>query len=226
MSGGSGLLNFSGRPRLPAIRQTEAAECGLACLAMIASYHGHEIDLNALRRKFPVSLKGATLKDLMQVAGRLGLGARALRLEPEHLPQLRLPAILHWDLNHFVVLASVERRGATLHDPGRGIRRLSHAELAQHMTGVALELTPTPAFERKRERERVGLLAMVGRVAGLGRALGQALVLSLLLQLFVLASPFYMQIAVDDAVVKGDAGLLTALAIGFEIGRASCRERV
>ena len=215
MSGGAGLLNFTGRPRLPAIRQTEAAECGLACLAMVASYHGHEIDLNALRRKFPISLKGATLKDLMQVAGRLGLAGRALRLEPEHLPELRLPAILHWDLNHFVVLASVARQGVTVHDPARGVRRLSHAELSAHMTGVALELTPTPAFERKRESERVGFLAMVGRVAGLGRALGQALVLSLLLQLFVLASPFYMQIAVDDAVVKGDEGLLTALAIGF-----------
>jgi ATP-binding cassette, subfamily B, bacterial CvaB/MchF/RaxB len=210
-------LDFRGRPRLPAIRQAEAAECGLACLAMIASYHGHEVDLNALRRRFPISLKGVTLKDLMQIAARLNLAGRALRLEPENLRKLRLPAILHWDMNHFVVLGSVGRKQVTIHDPALGVRVLGYAELSGHMTGVALELTPTQGFERLRERERVGILDMVGRVSGLGRALGQALVLSLILQLFVLASPFYMQIAVDEVVVKGDEGLLTALAVGFTL---------
>ncbi len=215
MSAATALLNFTGRPRLPMVRQSEVAECGLACLAMVASYHGHELDLNTLRRKFPVSVKGVTLKELLQVAGRLGLAGRALRLEPEHLKQLRLPAILHWDLNHFVVLRHVGRRSITIHDPARGVRKLSYAELSGHMTGVALELTPTPNFEKKREVERIGLFTLVGRLTGLGRALTQALLLSLILQVFVLVSPFYMQIAVDDAVVKGDGGLLTALAIGF-----------
>jgi ATP-binding cassette subfamily B protein RaxB len=211
------LLDFYGRPRLPAIRQAEAAECGLACLAMIASYHGHEADLNALRRRFPISLKGVTLKELMQIAARLGLAGRALRLEPENLRKLRLPAILHWDMNHFVVLRSVGRTRVTIHDPALGVRVLAHSELSGHMTGVALELTPTQGLERRREQERVGILDIVGQVSGLGRALGQALTLSLILQLFVLASPFYMQIAVDEVVVKGDEGLLAALAIGFAL---------
>ena len=214
---GAHLLDFRGRSRLPAIRQAEAAECGLACLAMIASYYGHEVDLNVLRRRFPISLKGVTLKDLMQMAARLDLSGRALRLEPENLRTLRLPAILHWDMNHFVVLRAVGRKQVTIHDPALGVRVLAYAELSGHMTGVALELTPTQSFERRRERECVGILDMVGRVSGLGRALGQALVLSLILQLFVLASPFYMQIAVDEAVVKGDEGLLAALAIGFAL---------
>src|SRR3954468_5949063 len=102
-----GLLNFSGRRFLPVIRQTEAAECGLACLAMVASYHGRRTDLNALRRRHPVSLKGVTLRGLIQIADQLGLASRAVRLEPGHLRQLRLPAILHWDMNHFVVLRDV-----------------------------------------------------------------------------------------------------------------------
>jgi ATP-binding cassette subfamily B protein RaxB len=83
------------------------------------------------------------------------------------------------------------------------------------MTGVALELTPTPDFERKREVERVRMGALIGRVAEFRRAIGQALVLSVIVQLFVLASPFYMQIAVDDVVAKGDSGLLVGLAVGF-----------
>jgi ATP-binding cassette, subfamily B, bacterial CvaB/MchF/RaxB len=208
-------LNFTGRARLPVMLQNEIAECGVACLAMIAAYHGHELDLNALRRRFPVSLKGTTLKELIDIASRLGLSSRALRLEPEHLRQLRLPAILHWDLNHFVVLKSVGPRGVTIHDPARGALKLSFAEVAAHMTGVAFELTPTGTFERKREVERISMRALVGRVPELGRALAQAIVLSSIVQLFVLGSPFYMQTAVDDAVVRGDGGLLTTLAIGF-----------
>jgi len=209
------FLNFTGRARLPVILQTELAECGLACLAMISAFYGHEFDLNTLRRRFPISAKGVTLKALIEVASRLGFSSRPLRLEPEHLKELRLPAILHWDLNHFVVLKSVGRSKVVIHDPAIGLRHYSFEELTKHMTGVALELTPTPTFERKREVERLRITTLIGRVAEFGRALGQALVLSVIVQLFVLVSPFYMQIAVDDAVGKGDSGLLVALAIGF-----------
>src|SRR5436309_13772460 len=95
------LLNFSGRGFLPLIRQTEAAECGLACLAMVASYHGHQLDMNTLRRRHPVSLNGVTLRALIQVASQLHLVCRPLRYELEYLSQLRLPAILHLDMSHF-----------------------------------------------------------------------------------------------------------------------------
>ena len=103
-----GGLRFGSARRLPVFLQTEAAECGLASLGMIACFHGHRIDLAGMRRRFTVSLKGATLAYLMQVAGRLHLAPRPLRLELEELGQLRAPCILHWDLNHFVVLKSAD----------------------------------------------------------------------------------------------------------------------
>src|SRR3984893_9177843 len=96
------LLNFSGRRFLPLIRQTEAAECGLGCLATGASYHRHLAEMNSLRRRYPVRMKGVTLRDLMEIAAHLGLACRPLRIELGHLGQLRLPAILHWDMVHFV----------------------------------------------------------------------------------------------------------------------------
>ena len=139
-------LRLLARPRLPVMLQTEAAECGLASLGMVACYHGHRIDLASLRRRFAVSLKGATLAFLMQVAGRLDLAPRPLKLELEELPALRTPCILHWDLNHFVVLKSADARGAVIHDPARGVRRLATAEVSAHFTGIALELTPTAPF--------------------------------------------------------------------------------
>ena len=102
--------------RLPLVLQTEATECGLACLAMIAGYHGHHTGLMELRRRFS-SLKGISLKQLIQTAHRLGLGTRAVKLDLGDLGKLKLPCVLHWNFNHFVVLKAVDGRGAVLHDP-------------------------------------------------------------------------------------------------------------
>jgi ATP-binding cassette subfamily B protein RaxB len=150
------LSPFASR-RVPLLLQTEAAECALACLAMVAGAHGHRTDLATLRQRFSLSLKGATLADLVRMAGELQFNSRALRVEPEQLEQLALPCILHWDLNHFVVLADLRGGVATLHDPARGVRRMSLAELSRHFTGVALELTPAADFSPRIERQSVRL---------------------------------------------------------------------
>ena len=208
-------LDFGTRRRLPVFLQTEAAECGLASLGMVASFHGHRVDLAGLRRRFTLSLKGATLAYLMQAAGRLHLAPRALRLELGELPKLRTPCILHWDLNHFVVLASAGPREAVIHDPAAGVRRLPMAEVSRHFTGVALELVPTAEFRPVDDRRRVRLRDLTGPVTGLARSLAQVLLLALALQAFALLAPFYMQWVVDGAVVSADRDLLTVLGLGF-----------
>jgi ATP-binding cassette subfamily B protein RaxB len=211
-------IDFFGRgARLPALLQSEAAECGLTCVAMVATYHGHAVDLISLRRKFSISLKGTTLKDVLTIAQRMGMMGRGLRLEPEHLHQIKTPCILHWDMNHFVVLKEVRGRRIVIHDPASGVRTYTLEELGRHFTGIALELTPSSAFEKKKDVVKLPLSAFWGRLKGMNRALGQALVLSAILQVMALASPFYMQLVVDDAVTKADGGLLTALAIGFTL---------
>jgi ATP-binding cassette, subfamily B, bacterial CvaB/MchF/RaxB len=208
-------LQFGARRRLPVFLQTEAAECGLAALGMVAWFHGHRVDLAGLRRRFTVSLKGATLAYLMQIAGRLHLVPRALRLELEELVQLNAPCVLHWDLNHFVVLKSADARGALIHDPAFGLRRMTYGEISKHFTGIALELSPTAHFRPSDERRRVHLRALLGPVVGLKRALAQVFLLALALQAITVAMPFYMQWAVDGAVVSGDRDLLSVLGLGF-----------
>jgi ATP-binding cassette subfamily B protein RaxB len=203
--------------RLPEIRQAAATECGLACLAMIASYYGRHTDLNALRREYPVSLKGATLATVMEIATKLGFAGRPLRLEIGHLRSLRLPAILHWDMNHFVVLRDVGRSGLTIHDPAFGIRRYGFAEVSKHFTGIALELAPDGTFRPRRAEPKLSLFDVVCRMTGLVPVLVQILALSLVLQLYVLASPFYMQIVVDNAIAKDDHDFLLVLALGFAL---------
>lgn len=209
---------IAGMPgRLPQIRQAAASECGLACLAMVASFYGRRTELGTLRREYPVSLKGATLATVMEIAARLGLVGRPLRLEIEQLRGLRVPAMLHWDMNHFVVLRQAGRSSLIVHDPAFGARRYSLAEASKHFTGVALELTPDGTFRPQRAAPKLSLFDFVGQMSGLMPVLVQTLVLSIVLQLYVLASPFYMQIVVDNAIAKDDHDLLFVLAFGFAL---------
>jgi ATP-binding cassette subfamily B protein RaxB len=208
-------FSFWRNQRLPVLLQTEAAECGLACLSMVATYWGHKTDIASMRRRFSVSLKGVTLKGLMAMAQGLALQTRPLKLDMEHLPELKLPCVLHWDMNHFVVLKSVSSTHAVIHDPAVGERRLPLVEFAKHFTGVALELTPTAAFTKKVEIQNYSLLSLMGRVIGLKRGLIQILLLGLALQVCALVAPFYMQWLVDEALLAADRDLITVLGCGF-----------
>jgi len=161
--------------RCQPILQSEGAECGHACVAMIANHHGHKINLPGLRQRFPTSIKGASLTDLMTIASDLDLAPRAVRLELDELDQLQLPAILHWDLNHFVVLEALKGDTAVLLDPASGRRRLSMREFGRHFTGVALELTPTNEFEPVEARTRTRLRDLWSRMSNYRGAFIQAL---------------------------------------------------
>jgi ATP-binding cassette subfamily B protein RaxB len=208
-------LRFLSRRRLPMLLQTEAAECGLACLAMVSSYWGHRIDLANMRRRFSVSLKGATLKGLMSMAKALALRSRPLKLDLAHLPDLQLPCILHWDMNHFVVLAALRGDSVVVHDPAVGERRLPMAVFSRHFTGVALELSPGRGFIRRQETQAFTLLSLMGRVVGLRRGLTQLLLLGVAMQVCALAIPFYLQWIVDEALIAADRDLITVLGVGF-----------
>ena len=203
--------------RLPLVLQTEAAECGLACLAMFASHYGQPSDLVELRRRFGMSLRGATLQDVVRIADQMGLASRPLRLELDELGMLRTPAILHWDLNHFVVLKSATKSGVVVHDPAVGVRRLPQAEVSRRFTGVALELTPLRGFESAAPAPRVRMRAMLGHIVGLRRSLAELFALALCIEVFAIISPLFMQWVVDHALVTGDRDLLVTLALGFTL---------
>jgi ATP-binding cassette, subfamily B, bacterial CvaB/MchF/RaxB len=208
-----GLLGSRGR--LPIIQQSQMAECGLACLAMVARYHGHDLDLPSLRRRFPASIKGLSLARMIEVAERLGFEARPLKLELDALAGLRIPCILHWNLNHFVVLKRVSRRRVEIHDPDRGQVIMSLEQASEHFTGVALELSPASNFQPITERRRFSLRQLIGRVHGLYRAMGLVLILALALEVFTLVMPLAMQLVIDQVLVSADADFLTLIGIGF-----------
>jgi ATP-binding cassette subfamily B protein RaxB len=182
---------------------------------MVAGYHGHGTHVSALRERWRVSLKGVSLAQLMRMSQELHLTPRALRLPLEQLGALRRPAILYWDLDHFVVLERVKGDEVWIVDPAVGRRRLKRSDVSRHFTGVALELVPTPEFQRREEPPPLQLKSFFRGVRGLAGALARVLALSLALQVFLLVAPFFSQIAVDDIVISSDRDLLTVLGIGF-----------
>ena len=208
-------LNFSFAPKLPIILQTEVTECGLACLAMIVNFHGYQTDLLTLRRNFSVSLRGSTLQDLIDIGGKLHFLSRALKLDLEDLKLLKTPCILHWDLDHFVVLKKVQGDIVAIHDPAVGLVKYKMSEISEHFTGVALELIPAANFEKKTDKTTLYLSDLWSSFVGIKRQLIQILLISIALEIFEIISPLFMQFVTDEVIVANDFPLLYVLVMGF-----------
>ena len=209
------IINLRGKRSLPIVLQSERAECGLACLTMIAGFHGQHQDISSLRNRFPPSQHGATLAELIQLASAMNLTARAIRCDTNELAECETPLILHWDFNHYVVLKKVTKHKVVIHDPAVGIREYPLTEVKRHFTGIALEMKPNDNFSVGSFASKHGILSFFQNMDGLWPSVTQILVLSGILQLIALAMPFYMQLVVDEVLVKHDQDLLTILAIGF-----------
>ncbi|MEZ9523902.1 peptidase domain-containing ABC transporter [Enterovibrio norvegicus] len=208
-------LDWTWRKKLRLIRQTESAECGIACLAMVADWHGFKIDLSTMRSRYHFSQHGLTLADVIDCARSLNMSSRALHASIEDLSNLSTPCILHWDMNHFVVLSKVTERYFEIYDPAFGVKRISVSELDKHYTGIALELTPNHEFEKTDLRKRVRIRELVGKTLGFKSALVKIFVFSVALETLALMSPFVNQIIIDEVLVSYDKNLLDLVVIAL-----------
>jgi len=211
----SQILSFSSKPRLNIVMQAEASECGLACVAMIANFHGNRISLDRLRQVNPVSIQGSNLTQIMQLGDLLGFSCRALKVQLAELNELNTPCILHWNFQHFVVLNKITKTHCEIADPALGLRKLSMQQVSDAFTGVAIEMQPNTKFEKAQASQKLKLTHFVSKSIGIKRQLGILFSLSLLLQLFAITAPFYMQTVIDEVIVKSDTSLLNVLALAF-----------
>jgi len=211
----SGFFSLWGRRDPPVMLQTEEAECGLACLAMCATALGYETDVLMLRRRHPVSMKGTTLARLVEIAGDLGFNARAVRLEVPELARLQTPCILHWDLNHFVVMVGIRRGKLVVNDPEQGRREYSMEEVARRFSGVALELSPRTDFQPRVEKTQLNLKMFLTSDRDVLAAFAQILLLSLALEGMGVLLPLISQWVIDDVIVTADVNLLVVLVMAM-----------
>ena len=137
-------LNFSLRKKIPVILQSESAECGIACLAMVCGYYGLDIDLFNFRQRFGSPSQGSSLMQLSKTAEHAGLKSRALSLDLDEIRQLKLPCIIHWGMNHYVVLTKVRKSSFIVHDPSLGKRVIGLQEMSNNFTGCLLYTSPSP----------------------------------------------------------------------------------
>ena len=204
------------QPKTPLIRQATLAECGLASLAMIANHWGWQIDLGTLRALAPPSMKGARLKTILSLASQHGLDGRVVRVsQPADLARLRLPAMIHLDEDHFVVLVETLRRGVIVHDPSIGRTTISWVELSKRSKGIVAEFSPGGAFVARDERRRLSLSSIWSHLSGVAPTITQIFLLSVLLQVTAAVAPLYVQLSVDEAVTRLDTDLLNVLFAGF-----------
>jgi len=201
---------------MPVVLQIEAAECGLACLTSILISFGNDVSLPEMRIAHPTSLKGTSVAGLIKIAHQVGLDARALRVGVKAVDQVKLPAILHWGMNHFVVLEKIDYDGIQIMDPALGPRKVGAEELGKNFTGIAVELSKGKSFTAGRSQHSKKHRSSVLR--GIESSRGQLIKIlswSVAIEVLVLASPFYVRTVMDAVLPSGDIGLLNTLFIAF-----------
>lgn len=210
-------LRFSSRFRGRDVLQSESAECGLACLAMLSDHYGGDGDLASLRLRFPSSLKGTTLRELLDIASHLHMVARPVQAGLDELHKLTMPCILHWDLNHFVVLRRIRRGRMHISDPASGPRVFTTEQASKHFTGIAIEATRGPLFKKAKRKPPPSLSSVLGSLRFLSRGFAVVLALALCLEVLALIGPISVQIILDQVLAASDRELLTVVGVGFSV---------
>ncbi|EPY7206510.1 peptidase domain-containing ABC transporter [Klebsiella quasipneumoniae] len=208
-------LNFSLINKTPVILQSEATECGIACLAMICSFYGLNIDLFNFRQRFGSPAQGVTLMSLSKTAEHAGLKSRALSLDLDEIKQLKLPCIIHWGMNHYVVLTKVKRASFIVHDPALGKRVIGIQEMSNNFTGVAMELWPSQNFQQEKVKSRLRLLDLMRNIVGLKSVLLKVFAYSIVIEAIGLLLPVGTQLVTDHVIMAHDQSLLSVICIGL-----------
>ncbi len=202
--------------QFPFFEQQSAADCGVACLVMIGRYWGKQLSLNHLRRLANVNRDGSSIRGLMIAAEHIGFSPRPVKADLNALKNQRLPAIIHWQGNHFVVVYRITRKSVFIADPAIGRRTLSQLEVEANWNGYTLLLKPTTALKRTPNAKH-NLWKYFVLLKPHWFVLLEILFTALVLQVLGLVTPLFTQLLLDRVVVQRSVSTLTAVGIGLLI---------
>jgi ATP-binding cassette subfamily B protein len=204
------------RKRVPELRQMSMVECGLACLAMILSHYGRKTSISELRMRYKVSRDGLSALGIVRVARNYGMRVRAISLQLNDFRFVKLPAIVHWEFNHFLVVERWSRKWVDVVDPARGRRRLTYDEFDAGFTGVVITLEPGVTFDpRSSPSPRAFRTYVLQYMRQAPVAILQLLGASLLLQILGLTFPLVTKVVIDQVLPFGMRNVMAILGIGI-----------
>ncbi len=202
--------------RYPFFAQQSASDCGAACLVMVTRYWGKYFSINRLRDITNVDRNGASLRGLSAAAERIGFSTRPVKANLKQLAKQKLPAIVHWEGNHYIVVYEVNRKQVIVANPAIGQQTLSHKEFLAGWTGYALLLQPT-ALLKETKGDTTNFWQFFELAKSHTLVLLEVFVASLLIQVFGLITPIFTQLLLDRVVVQGSTLTLTAIGLGMLI---------
>ena len=212
------VIHFSGKTRVPRITpvlQAQEAECGLACIAMIANAFGVHVSLQRLRETQGTFSRGMTLRDIVSVLDRFGIDTEGSRIGSEAISQAKTPCIAHWEGNHFVVIERVKRRSITIVDPRSGRCEVSRSSFSRQYTGVVLEVSGLRARESEAVQPSGSWLRNAVAVPGLRRSLALVAALAIAVEVVALAFPLHVQWTVDRIIPGRNEQIIPVVATVF-----------
>ncbi|ODH01162.1 ABC transporter ATP-binding protein [Nostoc sp. KVJ20] len=209
---------FKFRKNYQCVSQLSEEDCGAACLASISKHYGHFLSINRSREAVGTGQLGTTLLGLKRGSENLGFNARAVKASPaivDRITEINLPAIIHWQGHHWVVLYDKRGKKYVVADPGVGIRYINREELTAAWNGVMLLLEPDPDrfFKQPKEKAKAGLGRFLMRILPYRGLLSQVLMINIVLGVLALSSPILIQLLTDDVLVRGDTQLLTVVVL-------------
>lgn len=202
--------------RYPLVNQQSVSDCGVSCLVMIGRYWGKKFSINQIRPMANVDRKGASLWGLVNAAESIGFTTRPIKGTLKGLSEQNLPAIAHWEGNHYIVVYAISRNAVVVSDPAIGRLRLTHAQFRQGWTGYTLLVQPTQALQKAPEAQS-GLWRFVELLKPYRIAFAEVLLASLLIQIFGLCTPIFTQILLDRVVVEQSTSTFFAAGTGLLI---------
>jgi HlyB family type I secretion system ABC transporter len=198
----------------PFYAQQSAADCGSACLVMIGNYWGKHFSINRLRDMTNVSRNGASLKAMAATAENLGFATRPVKATLDKLAEQPLPAIVHWEGKHFIVVYEITKKRVIVCDPALGQRSLTKAEFQSGWSGYALLLQPTDLLKNNKDESR-SFWKFFELIKPHYRTLIEIFIASIVIQLFGLVTPVFTQLLLDRVLVQRSVTTLNAIGLGM-----------
>jgi ATP-binding cassette, subfamily B, bacterial len=205
------------RRQVPEVLQFEATECGIACLAMVLRFYGCHVTVSELREHCGAARDGVTALALVRTAQQYGLRARGLAMKPQDLGMVTLPAVVHWQFGHFLVVERWSPKGVDVVDPAQGRMRMSADEFSDGFTGVVIVLEPGVQFHSKWPVRQLSLGRYAALVLTMRGLLAQVLLASLLLQVVGLGVPLLTKSLIDQVMPVGSTNVLGLLGVGISV---------